>query len=47
MRSVCVNTVLYSIFIKKRENVGGINAVNLNDLNIYVKDVVAMFKLFY
>jgi len=47
MRSVCINTVLYSIFIKGRENAKGMNVVNLNDPNIYVRDVVAMFKLFY
>ena len=44
--SVCVNAALYSIFIEKRENAKGINAVNLNDLNIYVKDIVAVFRLF-
>jgi len=26
MRSVCVNATLYSIFIKGRENAGGMNA---------------------
>jgi len=46
MCSVCINVVLYSIFIEKRENAKGINAVDLNDLNIYVRDVVAMFKHF-
>jgi len=46
MRSVYVNTILYNIFIKEKENTGGINAIDLNDLNIYVKDVVTMFKLF-
>ena len=34
MRSVCVNAVLYSIFIGGRENAGGMNAVNLNNSNV-------------
>ena len=46
MRSVCVNAALYSIFIKERENAKRINAVDLNDLNIYVRDVVAIFRFF-
>jgi len=34
MRIVCVYTALSSIFIKRRENAEGINAVNLNDSNV-------------
>jgi len=41
---ICINAVLYSIFIKRRENARGINAVDSNDLNVYVRDVVVMFK---
>jgi hypothetical protein len=41
-----VNTTLHSVFIEGRENARGMDAVNLNVLNIYVKDVVAIFKLF-
>jgi len=44
MRSVCVNAVLYSIFIRRRENTRGMDAVDLNVSNIYVGDMV--FKLF-
>jgi len=44
MRSVCVNAVLYSIFIGGRENARGMDAVDLNVPNMYVGDVV--FKLF-
>jgi len=44
MRIVCVYTTLYNIFIKERENAKGINAVDLNNLNMYIRDVV--FKLF-
>ena len=43
---VCVNAALYSVFIKGRENAGGMDAVDSNVPNIYVGDVVAMFKLF-
>ena len=39
MRSVCVNAALYSVFIGKRENARGMNAVDSNDPNIYVRDV--------
>jgi len=46
MRSMYINTALYSIFIGKREDAREINAVDLNDLNIYVRDVVAVFRLF-
>jgi len=46
MRSVCVNAILYSIFIGERENAGGMNAVDSNDPNMYVRDAVAVFKLF-
>ena len=35
MRIVCVYTTLSNIFIEGRENAKGINAVNLNDSNIY------------
>jgi len=34
MRIVCVYTTLNNIFIGGRENARGINAVNLNDLNV-------------
>jgi len=34
MRIVCMYTALSSIFIKGRENTKGMNAVDLNDLNI-------------
>ena len=44
MRSVCVNATLYNIFIKGKENAGGMDAVDLNVPNMYIKDVV--FKLF-
>jgi len=46
MRSMCVNTVLYSVFIKGRENARGMDACRFEYPNIYVRDVVAMFKLF-
>jgi len=32
---VCIYAALSSIFIKKRENAGGINAVDLNNSNIH------------
>jgi len=35
MRIVCVYAALNSIFIEGRENVKEMNAVDLNDLNIY------------
>jgi len=41
---VCINTILYSVFIKGKENAKGINAANSNDLNVYVKDLVTMFR---
>jgi len=47
MRNVCVSIALYNIFIKGKENAGGIDIVDLNILNIYVRDVVTVFKLFY
>jgi len=34
MRIVCVYTTLSNIFIEGRENARGMNAVNLNDLNV-------------
>ena len=34
MRIMCVYAALYSIFIEGRENARGINAVDLNDLNV-------------
>jgi len=34
MRIMCVYIILNNIFIGGRENVKGINAVDLNDLNI-------------
>jgi len=46
MRSVYINTALYSIFIKEKENAKRIDTVNLNILNIYIRDIVAIFKLF-
>jgi len=47
MRSVCVNAVLYNIFIEGKENAGEMDAIDSNVLNIYVRDIVAVFKLFY
>ena len=44
MRSVCVNATLYNIFIGGRENARGMDAVNSNVLNVYIRDIV--FKLF-
>jgi len=44
---VCINAILYNIFIKGTQNVKEMNAINLNDPNIYVRDVVAVFKIFY
>ena len=41
---IYINTTLCSIFIKEKENAKGINAVDLNDLNIYIRDVVTVFK---
>ena len=41
---IYINATLCSIFIKERENAKGVNAVNSNDLNVYVRDIVAMFK---
>jgi len=35
MRIIYMYTTLSNIFIKGRENAGGINAVNLNDLNVH------------
>jgi len=35
MRIMCVYTTLNSIFVGGRENARGINAVDLNDLNIH------------
>ena len=32
------------VFIKGRENAKGIYAADLNDPNIYIRDIVAMFK---
>jgi len=46
MRNVYINAALYNIFIGGRENAKGIDAINLNVLNIYVRDIVAVFKLF-
>jgi len=43
---MCVNTILYNIFIKGRENDRGIDAINLNDLNIYIRDIVTIFRFF-
>jgi len=46
MRIIYVGTMLYSIiFIKGKEDIGEINTTNLNDLNIYIRDIVAIFKL--
>ena len=42
---IYIYTTLYNIFVKEKETARGINAIDLNDLNIYIKDVV--FKLFY
>jgi len=37
--------MLYSIvFIKRREVAREKNAANLNDLNVYIRDIVAVFK---
>jgi len=46
MYCVCIYATLYNIFIKKRENAREMNAINLHNSNMYVKDVVAVFKLF-
>jgi len=46
MRSVCVNAALYNIFIGGRENAGGMDTVDLNVPNMYVRDIVAIFKFF-
>jgi len=34
MRIMCIYAALSSIFIKGRENAGGMNAVDLNDSNV-------------
>jgi len=34
MRIMCVYAALNNIFIKGRENAGGMNAIDLNDLNV-------------
>ena len=44
MRSVYVNAALRSVFVGGRENARGIDAVNSNVPNMYVRDMV--FKLF-
>jgi len=41
---IYVNATLYNIFIEGRENAEGINAVDLNNPNIYIRDIVAVFK---
>jgi len=46
MRGMYVNAVLYNIFVKGREDARGMDAVDLNIPNIYVRDVVTVFKLF-
>ena len=46
MCSVCVNTALYNIFIEKKENAKGMDTIDLNVLNIYIKNIIAIFKLF-
>jgi len=46
MRSVCMNATLYNIFIEGRENAGGMDTVDSNIPNIYVRDMVTVFKLF-
>ena len=43
---MCINAILCSVFVGGRENARGINAVDLNDPNMYIRDVVAVFKLF-
>jgi len=44
MRIICVNAALCNIFIKGRENAREMNAADSNDLNVYVRDVVDVFK---
>ena len=46
MRIVCMNAMLCSIFVGGRENAGVMNAVDSNDPNMYIRDMVAVFKLF-
>jgi len=46
MRSVYVNAALRSVFIGGRENAGGMDACQFECPNMYVTDVVAVFKLF-
>jgi len=46
MRSVCVNAALRSVFVGGRENAGGMDTVDSNVPNMYVRDMVAVFKLF-
>ena len=38
--------VIYIVFIKRRGYTKGIILINLNILNIYIKDIVAIFKNF-
>ena len=37
---------VYTVFIKERRYTKGIILVNLNVLNMYIRDIVAIFKLF-
>ena len=46
MHIVCGCCVIYVIFIRGRGYAKGMILVNLNVLNMYVGDMVAVFKLF-
>ena len=37
---------VYIVFIKERGYIKGIILINLNILNIYIRDIVTVFKLF-
>jgi len=43
---VYVYATLHSVFVGGRENARGIDACRFECLNIYVRDIVAVFKLF-
>ena len=45
MHIMCIGAALYSNIYKRKGDAGGMNTADLNNLNVYVRDVVAIFKL--
>ena len=45
MRIIYIGVALYNVvFVRGREDAGGMNAADSNDPKVYVRDVVAVFK---